>query len=337
MSNQSILDQAEVDALLHGMSSGAVSTAAQPVTGDVRLYDLGKEARIVRSRMPTLEMMNERFARLYRMSIYNMLRRNSAISIRGVQTLKFGDYLQRLEIPSSLNLIRIAPLRGTSLVVLSPRLVFTVVDNFFGGKGRHLKIEGRDFTATEIRIIQMLLESAFSDLKEAWSNVLPIEIEYLASEMNPQFANIVGPTEIVVVATFAIELEGAIGELHLTIPYSTIEPMREIFDGGVQSDRSDDDGRWRQSLREDIEDAEVVLTTLVGRSSVTIAQLLNLKPGDVLPCDFDGKVTVYAEDTPILRGTFGISRGQQAVKVEEHLVRGRPAGAAAPQRFRAGL
>jgi flagellar motor switch protein FliM len=328
MSSQPVLDQAEVDALLNGMNSGAVSTEAAPVDGDVRQYDLGKEARIVRGRMPTLEMMNERFARLYRMSLYNMLRRSAAISVRGVQTFKFGEYVHRLHVPTSLNLVKIAPLRGTALVVLSPRLVFTVVDNFFGGKGRHAKIEGRDFTATETRIISMLLEAAFVDLKEAWSNVLPIDIEYVASEMNPQFANIVSPTEIVVVATFSIELDGGTGELHLTLPYSMIEPMREIFDAGIQSDRNDDDGRWRISLREELEDAEVELTTVLGRSCVTLEQLLNFKPGDIVPCDFDGRATVYAEDIPVLRGSFGISRGQQAVKIENTLVRGRPAAVA---------
>jgi flagellar motor switch protein FliM len=171
----------------------------------------------------------------------------------------------------------------------------------------------------------MLLQSAFADLKEAWSNVLPIDIEYVASEMNPQFANIVSPTEIVVVATFSIELDGGTGELHLTMPYSMIEPMREVFDAGIQSDRNDDDGRWRVSLREELEDAEVELTTVVGRTAVTIEQLLNLRPGDIVPCDFDGRATVYAEDIPILRGSFGISRGQQAVKLQSTLVRGRPA------------
>ena len=325
MSTQAILDQAEVDALLNGMDSGAVSTESAGTVGDTRPYDLGKEARIVRGRMPTLEMMNERFARLYRMSLYNLLRRSAAISVRGVQTYKFGEYIHRLHVPTSLNLIRIAPLRGTALIVLSPRLVFTVVDNFFGGKGRHAKIEGRDFTATENRIIQMMLQAAFVDLKEAWSNVLPIDIEYVTSEMNPQFANIVSPTEIVVVATFAIELEGGTGELHLTMPYSMIEPMREIFDAGVQSDRNDDDGRWRVSLREELEDAEIELTTLIGRSAMTLGQMLDLKPGDIVPCDFDGKVVVYAEDIPVMRGTFGLSRGQQAVKVEERIARHRSA------------
>lgn len=318
-----VLNQDEVDALLNGMNVGTVSTESASAPESVRQYDLGKEARIVRGRMPTLEMLNQRFARLYRNSLYDMLRRTAAISVSDVRTMKYGEYLLQLHVPTSLNMIRVAPLRGTGLLVLSPRFVFTVVDNYFGGKGRYAKIEGRDFTATESRIIRMLLDAAFTDMQEAWSNVFPISIEYLSSEMNPQFANIVSPTEIVVVVVFKIELEGGNGELHFTLPYAMIEPIRETLDSGLQSDRNDNDGRWMQSLREEIEDADVELTTRIASACVSLEQLINLKPGDVLPCDFSGRVTVYAEDVPIMRGTFGVSRGQQAVKVEERVHRAR--------------
>jgi flagellar motor switch protein FliM len=220
--------------------------------------------------------------------------------------------------------VKLNPLRGTGLVILDPKLVFGLVDTFFGGKGRHAKIEGRDFTATESRIIHMLLKHAFANLREAWSHVLDIDIEYLSSEMNPHFANIVSPTEIVVVTRFNIELEGGGGDLHVTMPYSMIEPLREILDAGVQSDRVDKDERWAHALREEIEDAEVSLNMVLGRSQISIAELVNLKPGDVVPCDFAGKATVYAEDVPVFRGSFGVSRGQQAVKVEERVRRGKP-------------
>lgn len=323
MSSQPVLDQDEVDALLKGMNSGAVSTEPGAEPGGVRQYDLGTEARIVRGRMPTLEMINERFARLYRNSLYNMLRRTATISVGAIETVKFGEYMHRLQVPTSLNLVRILPLRGTALMVLSPQLVFTVVDNYFGGKGRHSRIEGRDFTATESRIIQILLEMAFDAMKEAWSNVVPINVEYISTEMNPQFANIVSPTEIVVVIVLKIDLEGGSGELHVTIPYAMIEPLREILDAAVQSDRNGKDGRWAHSLRDEIEDAEVDLATLLGRATLSLAELVNLKPGDIVPCDFSGKVTVYAEDVPILRGSYGVSRGQQAVKVEERVFRNR--------------
>lgn len=322
MTAEKILNQEEIDALIHGVDSGAVPVEEPAaVPGEVQQFDFLNQMRIVRGRMPTLEMLNERFARLFRVSLYNLLRRTPEISINQLAMKKFGEYVHTLHVPTSLNLVKINPLRGTALVVLDPKLVFAVVDNFFGGTGRHMKIEGRDFTATEQRIIHMLLRNAFADLREAWSQIIPIEVEYLQSEINPHFANIVSPSEIVVVASFHIELDGGGGDLHLTMPYSMIEPLREVFDAGVQSDRVDQDGRWLAALREEIDDAEVELATTLGRTSLSLGDLLNLKPGDIIPCDFTGKVTLVADQVPLFRGSFGLSRGQQAVKIEERVRR----------------
>ena len=324
MSNEKILDQAEIDALLHGVDTGAVSTEAPPAPGEVRQYDFANQMRIVRGRMPTLEMINDRFARLHRISLYNLLRRSPEVAVGGVQIKKFSEFVHTLHVPTSLNLVRINPLRGTALIVLDPKLVFAVVDNFFGGNGRHAKIEGREFTATEQRIIHLVLRSVFSDMREAWSHVASIEPEYLQSEINPHFANIVSPSEIVVVTSFHVELDGTGGNLHLTLPYAMIEPLREVLDAGVASDRMDKDERWMQSLREEMEDAELQITTLLGRSSLTLAELVNLKPGDIVPCDFTGKVTMIAEEVPVFRGSFGTSRGHKAVKIEERIRRAKP-------------
>lgn len=325
MNNEKILDQAEIDALLHGVDTGAVSTEPQAAPGEASNYDLANQVRIVRGRMPTLEMINERFARLHRVSLYNMLRRSPEVAVGPVQIKKFSEFVHTLHVPTSLNLVRFNPLRGTALIVLDPKLVFAVVDNFFGGNGRHAKIEGREFTATEQRIIQLVLRSVFADLHEAWSHVADLQLEYLQSEINPHFANIVSPSEIVVVTSFHIELDGTGGNLHVTMPYAMIEPLREVLDAGVASDRMEKDERWMQSLREEMEDAELALTTLVGHTSLSLAELLNLKPGDILPCDFTGKVTMIAEDVPVFRGSLGTSRGQQAVKIEERLRRARSA------------
>jgi flagellar motor switch protein FliM len=318
---EKVLDQAEIDALIHGVDSGAVNTVPAPAPGEAVAYDFAEQKRIVRGRMPTLEMINERFARLFRVSIYNLLRRTPEISLHPLQIKKFSEYTHTLHVPTSLNLVRINPLRGTGLVVLDPKLVFAVVDNFFGGVGRHAKIEGREFTATEQRIIHMLLRSAFADLREAWAHVANIEVEYLQSEVNPQFANIVSPSEIVVVTSCHVELNGGGGDLHVTMPYSMIEPLRDVLDAGIASDRMDKDARWSNLLRGEIEEAEVQLKTLLGRTQVTLEHLLNLKPGDVLPCDFAGRVTLLAEDVPLFRGSFGLSRGQQAVKIESRVRR----------------
>jgi flagellar motor switch protein FliM len=237
---------------------------------------------------------------------------------------KFSEYVHTLHVPTNLNLVKINPFRGTALIVLDPKLVFAVVDNFFGGTGRHAKIEGREFTATEQRIIHMMLRNVFADLHEAWSHVAPIEVEYLQSEINPHFANIVSPSEIVVITSFHVELDGGGGELHVTMPYAMIEPLREVLDSGMASDRVEKDDRWNVCLREEIEDAEVELSTLLGRTSITLAELVNLKPGDILTCDFTGKVLVLAEEVPMFRGSFGLSRGQQAIKFEERVRRNNP-------------
>ena len=321
MTDDKILDQAEIDALIHGVDIGAVNTTPEPGPNEVRSYDFNNQMRIVRGRMPTLEMINERFARIFRVSLYNLLRRSPEISVHQIQVKKFSEYVHTLHVPTSLNLVKMNPLRGTALVVLEPKLVFATVDNFFGGTGRHAKIEGREFTATEQRVIHMVLRNVFSDLHVAWSHVAPIDVEFVQSEINPHFANIVSPSEIVVVTSFHIEVDGGGGNLHVTMPYAMIEPLREILDAGVASDRVEKDERWMVCLREEIEDADVQLTTRLGRCNISLATLLNLKPGDIVPCDFQGKVTILAEDVPIFRGSFGLSHGLQAVKIEERVRR----------------
>ena len=324
MSGNDVLSQEEIDALLHGVDSGAVKTDEAALPGEVRSFDFTNQVRIVRGRMPTLEMINERFARLFRTSLFNMLRRAPEVQVAPIRMQKFSEYVHSLHVPTSLNLVRVLPLRGTALVVLDPKFVFAVVDNFFGGSGRFTKIEGREFTATESRVINMLLKHIFSDTKEAWATVARLDIEYLNSEINPHFANIVSPTEIVVVTSFHIELDGGGGDVHFTMPYSMIEPLREALDAGVASDRIEHDERWAFALKEEIEDAEVELTTVLGRGRITMQQLLDMKPGDVFPCDFTGRATVLAEDIPIFRGSFGVSHGQQAIQIEERVARFKP-------------
>ena len=324
MSGQDVLSQDEIDALLHGVDSGSVATEDATVPGEARSYDFANQVRIVRGRMPTLEMINERFARLFRTSLFNLLRRTPEISVSPVELMKFSEYVHSLHVPTSLNIVRMQPLRGVGLVVLDPKLVFATVDNFFGGNGRFTKIEGRDFTATETRVIHLLLKHVFADLKEAWSNVARIDLEYVNSEINPHFANIVSPTEIVVITTFNIELDGGGGQVHITMPYAMIEPLRELLDAGVASDRVEHDERWMQALKEELEDAEVEVGAIIGRGRITLAELIDLKAGDIVPCDFSGRATVIAEDVPVFRGSFGVSHGNQAVKIEERVMRHKP-------------
>ncbi|HEY9199646.1 MAG TPA: flagellar motor switch protein FliM [Gammaproteobacteria bacterium] len=318
-----LLSQEEIDALLHGVGSGDIDTDgdAALADGEAQNYDFTSQDRIVRGRMPTLEMINERFARYFRISLFNMLRRTAEISVGGVQMLKFAEYVHSLFVPTSLNLVKVNPLRGTGLFVFDPKLVFIVVDNYFGGDGRFpTKIEGREFTPTEQRVIQRILHQAFDDLTQAWRPVMPINFEYMNSEVNPQFANIVSPTEVVVVSTFHIELEGGGGALHVTLPYSMVEPIRDLLDAGVQSDRSEVDDRWRVAIREEMKSAPVEMSSVLTETTISMRDLMNLKAGDVIPIDLPEVVTLRAEDIPVFRGRFGVSQGNRAIKITDRVL-----------------
>ncbi|MEC9256675.1 MAG: flagellar motor switch protein FliM, partial [Pseudomonadota bacterium] len=211
------------------------------------------------------------------------------------------------------------PLRGTALFILDAKLVFKLVDNFFGGDGRHAKIEGREFTPTEVRVVQLILTQVFNDMMEAWSPVIPVEFEYVGSEVNPAMANIVSPSEVVVVSTFHIELDGGGGDLHLTIPYSMIEPMREVLDAGFQSDVDDVDERWQQSLREDILEAPVEIHGTLAQRDITLREVAALKTGDVIPIEIPEDFVLEANGIPIFTGKMGISNENLAVKIKEQI------------------
>lgn len=319
MTARQVLSQDEIDALLDGVDRGGIDTGPASQPREVRPYEIAQQARILRGRMPTLDMINERFARFLRTGLFNLLRRSVDVGVAPVEIVHFGDYAGTLPVPSSLNLVRLKPLRGTALVTLDARLVFAVVDNFFGGSGRFPRVEAREFTPAERRIIDRLVQRITADLREAWSPVLAIETEHVGSEINPHFATIASPSESVVVTRLQVELEGGGGALHVAVPYSAVEPLRDVLEAGVQGDRLEADERWMRTLREEIEDADVGLSVVLGSTRVTIEQLLDLKAGDVLPCDFEGRVAVCSEGVPLFRGSVGRSRGVYAVSIEERL------------------
>ncbi|MDT8309877.1 MAG: flagellar motor switch protein FliM [Methylophaga sp.] len=318
MAVHDILSQDEVDALLSGLGDGDLETEKPDLdeNGKPRRYDFGNEERIIRGRMPTLEMINERFGRYLRISLFNMLRRSAEISVSGVQVMKFSEYVHTLFVPTSLNLIQLQPLRGTGLVVFEPKLVFTLLDNYFGGEGRFpARIEGREFTATELRVIRMVLNLCFENLTEAWSPVMPVQFEFINHEVNPQFANIVSPSEVVVISTFHIELDGGGGDLHITLPYSMLEPIRELLDTGLQSDRSADDGRWGRAMREELMVAEVQLAATLAKTRLTLEQVRQLKVGDIIPIEMPKEVVAIVEDVPMFRATYGEHNDKAALKI----------------------
>ncbi|AAY38479.1 flagellar motor switch protein FliM [Pseudomonas syringae pv. aptata] len=321
MAVQDLLSQDEIDALLHGVDDGMVQTDNNSEPGSVKSYDLTSQDRIVRGRMPTLEMINERFARYTRISMFNLLRRSADVAVGGVQVMKFGEYVHSLYVPTSLNLAKIKPLRGTALFILDAKLVFKLVDNFFGGDGRHAKIEGREFTPTELRVVRMVLDQAFVDLKEAWQAIMEVNFEYINSEVNPAMANIVGPSEAVVISTFHIELDGGGGDLHVTMPYSMIEPIREMLDAGFQSDLDDQDERWVNALKEDVLDVNVPLTTTIAQRQLPLRDILHMRPGDVIPVELSDSLVMRANGVPSFKVKLGSHKGKMALQVIEPIAR----------------
>lgn len=321
MSVQDLLSQDEIDALLHGVDEGAIEEEDDDNPDGPKDYDLASQDRIIRGRMPTLEMINERFARYTRISMFNLLRRTADVSVGGVQIIKFGEYVHSLYVPTSLNMVRIRPLRGTALIILDAKLVFKLVDNFFGGDGRHAKIEGREFTPTELRVVQMVLTQVFVDMEEAWGAVFKVAFEYVNSEVNPALANIVSPSEVVVVSSFHIELDGGGGDLHLTIPYSMIEPIRALLDSGVTSDVDDQDDRWAKSMRKDLMQVDLPINATVAEKEMSLRELMELKAGDIVPVELKERVVVLANGVPCHIGKMGESNGFLAIKVLEKVIR----------------
>ena len=318
--SDNFLSQEEVDALLKGVTGDQDDSQSQEDTSGVRTYNLATQERIVRGRMPTLEIINERFARLLRIGLFNFLRRSAEVSVGTVRVSKYSEFIRNLVVPTNLNLVHMKPLRGTSLIVLDPGLVFLLVDNLFGGDGRfHTRVEGRDFTQTEQRIIHRILEIIFETYSKSWEPVYPIEFEYIRSEMNTQFANIATPNEVVVSTTFTIELGPVSGEMHFCMPYSTIEPIRDVLTSSLQGETLEVDKRWVRLMTQQIQIAEVEIVADLGTTKVTLEDILNMKTGDIIPLHVPDIVTAKVDGTPIMECKYGVFNGQYALRVEKLL------------------
>lgn len=313
---EDFLSQEEVDALLKGTTGEKDEIKEEEDKSGVRPYNIATQERIVRGRMPTYEIINERFARLFRVGLFNFMRRTVDISVGPVKVIKFSEFIRNLVVPTNLNMVHMKPLRGTALLVFDPSLIFLIVDNLFGGDGRfHNRIEGRDFTQTEQRIIQRLLNVVFEDYEKAWHSVYPIKFEFIRNEMNPQFASIATPNEVVVTVTFELEIGDTGGEFHVCIPYSMIEPIRDKLYSSLQGDHMEVDKRWVRLLSKQVQSAEVVLVANLGHTNVTLDQILNMQEGDVIPLNIPETINAQVDGIPVLECRYGIINGQYALRV----------------------
>jgi flagellar motor switch protein FliM len=314
------LSQEEVDALLKGVNGDQDDAAAPEEVAGVRTYNLATQERIVRGRMPTLEIINERFARLLRVGLFNFLRRSAEVSVGSVRVSKYSEFIRNLVVPTNLNLVHKKPLRGTALMVFDPGLVFLLVDNLFGGDGRfHTRVEGRDFTQTEQRIILRILDIVFEAYTKSWEPVYPVEFEYIRSEMNTQFANIATPNEVVVASTFTVELGSVSGQIHFCMPYSMIEPIRDALTSSLQGEALEVDKRWIRLMTQQIQIAEVELVASLGTAKVSFDEILNMRVGDIIPLNIPESIEATVDGVPVLDCTYGVLNGQYALKVEKLL------------------
>ena len=324
---QQILSQDEVDALLQGITGESQKLEADETpAGAVREYKLESQERIVRGRMPTMEIVNERFARNIRIGLFNFIRKSPEVALSGIKVQKYSAFLREIVVPTNFNIVAVKPLRGSGLIVCDPALVFAVIDSLFGGAGKfHTRIEGRDFSPTEQRIIGRLVDVVIAEYARAWQGVFPLALEYQRSEMQPQFANIATPSEIVVASSFTLEIGETTGTLHFCIPYSTLEPIRDVLYTSVQGDSNEPDRRWVNLLEQQIQAAEVELVAELATAPATVEQLLALKPGDFIELDLEPAIQAKVDGVPVLECHYGTSRGKYAVKVDR-LLTGTDAG-----------
>jgi flagellar motor switch protein FliM len=314
------LSQEEVNVLLKGVAGQGARQQGGNSPAGFRPYNLATQERIVRGRMPTLEIINERFARLLRLGLFNFMRRSANVTAGPVRVIKFSEFVRNLVVPSNLNLVHVKPLRGTSLFVFDPTLVFLVVDNLFGGDGRlQPNAERRDFTQTEQRIIQRLLNLVFDSYGKSWHPVYPIEFEYVRAEINIQFANVATPNEVVVVTTFEVNFGSVVGEMHICTPYSILEPIRDLLSSSVQGEALEVDKRWVRRLSKQVQSAEVTLLVNLAQVQVTLNQILKMQVGDVIPLDIPEFVTASVDGVPVMECRYGVSSGQYALRMEKML------------------
>lgn len=319
--NQQILSQDEVDALLQGITGESQKLEEEEVQhGSIRNYDIASQERIVRGRMPTMEIINERFARNIRIGLFNFIRKSPEISIGGIKVQKYSAFLREIVVPTNFNIVSVRPLRGSGLVVCDPTLVFAVIDSLFGGAGKfHTRIEGRDFSPTEQRIITRLVDVVTEEYKKAWHGIYPLELEYQRSEMQPQFANIATPSEIVVATSFTLEIGDTTGTIHFCIPYSTLEPIRDVLYSTIQGDSNEPDKRWVNLLKQQIQSAEVELVAELAQAPATVEQLLSFKPGDFIELDLQAGIQAKVAGVPVFDCHYGTSNGKYALKIDQLL------------------
>jgi len=328
-----VLSQSEFDALLAAVSEGEVgdssgSSSAGPAASsgprDERVivsYDLTSQDRIIRGRLPQLDVIYEKFMRAFRVTLSSALRKIASITLASTDFLKFGVFINTLPMPTCMSVLRFQTLRGSALLVIESKLAYALVDSFFGGVDRpYTKIEGKDFTQIELSIVHKVVNLAIDDLEAAWESVEKIGCSFVRTEVNPQFVGIVPPTDVVIASIFDVELENANGTITIVIPYSTIEPIKQKLSSGFQVESDQTDKRiWTSIICDQLMETELNLAVNLGHSQITLEQMMRLKAGDVIPLDQDssGELAIEVEGVTKAKGFYGYHHGAVAMQVTE--------------------
>ncbi len=316
MAQDDLLSQEEIDALLNEPGSDD-SLDKEAGKNRIRPYDPATQHRVIRERLHGLDIINQRFARHFRVGLFNLIRRSADITIDTIQYQSYKDFVRNVPVPTNLNLVTMKPLRGTALVVFPPNLIYLVVDNLFGGDGRFVtKSEGREFTNTEQRIIRRLLNLAMDNYQRSWRTVYQVDLAFVRSEIQAKFANITNsPNEIIVNTTFHIDVGSLSSYFQICMPYSMIEPLRDILlHPAVGSTDSHDQG-WTQRMAGKIRHSHVEVVAEFVTVPTRLKQVMALKPGDVLPIDLPDLITARVDDVPVLECEYGSHEGQRALRV----------------------
>ncbi len=322
-----VLSQSEVDALLSAVSDNRVDSdepsSADGLSSGVVQYDLANQDRIIRGRMPTLDIIHDRFIRLFRVTLSNALRKMANLSVNSTGPLKFSEFMNSLPLPSCLNILRLDPLRGAAVMVIESKLLYALVDSFFGGNDvPYTKIEGKDFTQIEIKIARRVVLSAIDDLEKAWEPVYPLKIGYSRTEINPQFVAVVPPSDVVIATTLDVELEKVSGTIKIVIPYATLEPIKSKLSVGFQSEQLEVDFIWINRIKEQIMQTSANMLVKLGDANISVEDLMHLTPGDIIQLNTDATapLDVLVEGVPKFRGIPGIMKGNRAIKVTESMI-----------------
>lgn len=317
MVDKDVLTQEEIDALLTGVDDGVVDTDVDGGDGhQVSEFDLTNQDRIVRGRLPTVELVSERFARLVRTALPANLKVPVELGPGGVQVVKFSEYVDTLYVPTCLKLVRIHPFAGTCLLALDAKLIHRIVDRFFGGSGVVAAYEGSEFSQTEQRVIDRIMNLLLANLEAAWQDAFPISCEIVGEEINPGLVNVIGAGDAVMVCSFVLDLDDNGGELHIVFPYASLEPFKRVLDATSQPDMDAANSSWCFALEEALLDTEVPVRCLIGDAELRLRDLMRLQPGDVLDIDMQDLHQVCVGSLPIFTARLGDSRGKFALEFE---------------------